>query len=336
MTNKKSIIRNGIYELLKLLGTLVIVSLITYILLELSPLDPVQSYINSEGVTVSLAQQQAIAEKWGMNKPAVERYILWIQAIFKGDFGVSMIYQQPVLDVISEKFKESLILIVGSWIIAGIMGFSLGILSAVRKDTGLDKLIRAYHIFIETVPTFWLSLLFILFFSIQLNWFPFGMSIPPGKLLAEVTILDRMRHLTLPMITLSLIGTADITMYTRQEVLKILNSDYIFFAKTRGDSMWQLIKRHIIKNASLPVLTIQLTSLGQLFSKTILIEEVFSYPGLGEMTVQAGLRQDIPLILGIVMFTTIIFVVGNSMSKIFYSMLDPRLRKGELAKWKQV
>lgn len=328
MKSKKYLIKNSMREIIKLLATLFVVSLITFVLLELSPLDPVQSYINSEGITVSLEQQQDIAEKWGMNEPAVERFITWLTSILQGDFGLSMIYRQPVLSVIFERFKESMLLIFGSWFISGISGFSLGIFSAVKKGTWLDKLIRGYSIFIETIPTFWLGLLFVLFFSIQLGWFPFGMSIPPGKLLTEVTILDRIRHLILPMLTLSFIGTADITMYTRQEVLKILNSDYILLAKTRGDSEWQIIKRHILKNASLPVLTIQLTSLGQLFSRTILIENVFSYPGLGEMTLQAGLRQDVPLILGIVIFTTFIFVVGNSMSKVFYGILDPRLREG--------
>ena len=166
-------------------------------------------------------------------------------------------------------------------------------------------------------------------FAVQLRWFPTGLGVPVGELSENVSFFDWVYRLILPAITLSVIGIAQIAMFTRDKLINVMSSDFILFAKARGESGWNLIRRHGIKNILLPAITLQFLSFNELFGGTVLVEQVFSYPGIGRATVAAGLRSDVPLLLGIVLFSTIFVFFGNMIADIIYNFVDPRIKEGE-------
>ena len=243
--------------------------------------------------------------------------------------GFSLIYRVPVTEVIISKFTSSLILMLSSWVISGFVGFGLGVLAGAKEGTWIDKVIKTYCYILQSSPTFWIGLVLLMFFSVYLGWFPIGLSVPIGQLSDTVTIWEWLDRLILPAITLSIVGIASITMYTRDKLINVKKSDYFLFAQARGESFWGIIKNHGIRNILLPAISIQFLSFNELFCGTILVEQVFAYPGIGQATVSAGLRSDVPLLLGIVIVSTIFVFVGNMLADIIYKYVDPRLRSVE-------
>lgn len=317
-------------KILKLITLLIALCIITFVLMELSPIDPVTAYVGAS-TKVGAEQRALIAEHWGLNKPPVERFMAWFTSIIQGDWGMSMIYRRPVLEVIGQKFLSSLALMSIAWVLSGILGFVLGIVAGVKEGKLADKLICAYcHILIST-PTFWLGILFIMVFAVALGWFPVAMSVPIGVLASEVSWLDKISHIILPAFTLSVLGIANICLHTREKVSEVMGSDYILFAKARGERLGSIVSNHVLKNVALPAITLQFLSFSELFGGAIFVEQVFSYPGLGQAVVQSGLRGDLPLLMGIVIISLIFVYTGNLIADILYRVIDPRIREGQRA-----
>lgn len=315
-------------KIIRLVTLLVAISFISFLLVKKSPIDPIQAYIGADMLKVGPEQRAKIMNYWGLDQPLFTQFYLWFTHLIKGDFGISMIYRRPVLDVIGERFFHSFVLMLISWIISGILGFILGSIAAMKKGTWIDRIIKSYCYILASTPTFWLGLLFLIVFAVWLRWFPIGMAAPPGILLEDVTLLDKLKHIILPAFTLSFLGVANIALHTRQKLIDVLSSDYILYARARGESEWTLYFRHGIRNIALPALTLQFAAFSELFGGAVLAEQVFSYPGIGQATVDAGLRGDVPLLLGIVIFSTIFVYVGNLIADILYLLLDPRMKKG--------
>ena len=328
MKNKKEILGFILKKFFKLITLLIALCIVTFIMLEKSPLDPVQAYVGAD-LTVTQEQRDNIAEYWGVNKPPLERFSSWFKAIAKGDLGRSMIYRRDVVDVISERFMASLALMLVAWVVSGVLGFILGIVSGINEGKFIDKFIRGYCYVLISTPTFWIGILLIIIFSVKLKLFPTGLGVPIGVLSDEVTISSLIKHLTLPALTLSILGISRVTLFTRQKLIEILNSDFILFAKARGENTRQLVIRHGLRNIALPAITEQFASFSELFGGIALAETVFSYPGLGTATTAAGLNGDVPLLLGIAIFSAIFVFVGNFIANILYGVLDPRLKEGK-------
>lgn len=327
---KQSIGKFAVQKLIKLITLVVALCIITFALIELSPIDPVTAYVGAN-TKVGAEQRALIAEYWGLEKPAPERFMNWFTDIIKGDWGTSMIFRRPVLAVIGQKFLSSLALMGVAWVLSGILGFLLGIIAGIREGKLADKLISAYcHLLIST-PTFWLGMLFIMVFAVKLNWFPVAMSVPIGVLASEVSLLDKISHLILPALTLSVLGIANICLHTREKVSEIMHADFILFAKARGESRKSIVFNHVIKNVALPAVTLQFLSFSELFGGTVFVEQVFSYPGLGQAVVQSGLRGDLPLLMGIVIISLIFVYTGNTIADLLYQVVDPRIREGQRA-----
>lgn len=316
-------------KLIRLILLLLVLSIAVFWLVSLSPIDPIQAYIGADVMRVGPEQRQAIAEYWGLNDPPAERYIRWLSAVLHGDLGTSMIYRAPAAEVIAEKFTHSLALMAAAWLLTGVFGFLLGILAALYHNRWPDRLITWYCYTIASTPTFWIGLLLLVVFAVWLGWFPIGLSVPAGRLAAEVTLLDRIHHMILPALTLSLIGLAPIAMHTREKLLDVLASDYITYARARGEKGFSLVLRHGLRNIALPAVTLQFTSFGELFGGAVLAEQVFSYPGLGQAAVQSGLRGDVPLLVGIVLCSAVFVACGNMIADLLYRFIDPRMRRGE-------
>jgi peptide/nickel transport system permease protein len=318
----------GCRKLLRLLLLLAAVAVFGFVLVSLSPIDPVDAYIGADMLQIGPEQRQMIAERWGLDQPPVARFLLWLGQILQGNFGTSMVFNQPVLTVITERFQTSLQMMLAAWLLSGALGLSLGVIAGAWKDTWLDRLIRLYAYILASSPTFWIALLLLIVFSVTLKVTPICCAAPPGVLAADITIWQRLHHLLLPAAALSIIGVANIALHTRQKMIDVFNSDYVLFARAQGESTWGIIGHHGLRNILLPAITLQFASLSELFGGSILAEQVFAYPGLGQATVQAALRSDVPLLLGIVLFSALFVYTGNTMADLAYPVIDPRIRIG--------
>ncbi|EMT51251.1 binding-protein-dependent transport system inner membrane protein [Brevibacillus borstelensis AK1] len=318
-------------KLLRMAALLIALCILSFWLVSYSPLDPVQAYVGADMTRVSSEQSEMIAEYWGLNKPPLERFLHWGSAVLHGDLGTSMIFRRPVAEVIGERFMASLALMSTAWLLSGVLGFALGAVAGMKQGTWADRLIKWYCFTLASTPAFWLGLLLVMVFAVWLGWFPVGLGVPAGKLADDVTLANRIYHLILPALTLSILGVANVALHTRQKLVDVLASDYILFARARGEKGLQLFWRHGLRNVALPAISIQFASISELIGGTVLAEQVFSYPGLGQATVQAGLRSDVPLLLGIVIFSALLVFVGNLAADIIYRVVDPRIRKGESA-----
>ena len=310
----------------RMLLLLIAVSILSFILITGSPIDTLTSYIGPES-TLSQEAREAIAEYWGLNDPPPERYLTWVKNILHGDFGISITYKQPVIEVIKERFSYSIVLMLCAWMLSGVLGFVLGIIAAVKQGSPFDRATKVFCLGLQSAPTFWIGLLLLSLFAVTLGWFPIGMAVPMGKLAEDVTLWDKVYHLILPVITLSLLGVGKITLYTRQKLIEVMSSDFILFARARGESEKQLVTRHCLRNIGLPVITIQFASFSELFGGMVLAETVFSYPGIGTATTAAAVNGDVPLLLGIALFSAIFVFVGNLAANILYGALDPRIKE---------
>ncbi|BCJ93837.1 ABC transporter permease [Anaerocolumna cellulosilytica] len=321
------ILKHAVTTLLRMILLLAGVSIISFLLVISSPIDPIDAYVGAES-NVSQEQRENVAEYWGLNEPPVKRYFTWLSKLMQGDMGTSITYQKPVTQILGSRFLASVTLMAIAWLLSGLFGFLLGIMSGAMQGSLFDKCVKTFCFVISSTPTFWIALLMLMLFSIRLGWFPIGLSVPIGKLSSEVTLLERVHHLILPALTLSITGISSIALHTRQKIIDVLKSDYILFAKARGENKWTLIRRHGLRNIAIPAITLQFASFSELFGGSVLAENVFSYPGLGSAASAAGLKGDVPLLLGIALCSVLFVFVGNLSANLLYGILNPQIREG--------
>lgn len=312
---------------IKIISLMLAVSVISFILVSESPVEPVQQYILGLGTAVSAEQRAEIEEYWGINEPPVERYFSWLSEVLHGNLGESAIYRRPVADIIRERFINSLALMLCAWLFSGLIGFVLGCVMGMYRNSLLDGILKKICYILSSVPTFWLGLVLLLVFSVWLKWFPIGFSSPVGVLSKDVTIWQKIHHLILPAFTLSLMSFANIALHTRQKLVDVQNSEYVLFAKARGEGKWTILRRHGLRNMILPALTLQFASFAELFGGSVMAENVFSYPGLGSAVSAAGLNSDVPLLLGVTLFSALFVCVGNMIANLLYGVVDPQIRE---------
>ncbi|WP_424769194.1 ABC transporter permease [Paenibacillus sp. sgz302251] len=310
----------------RLFALLASVSIVTFALMSLSPIDPVNSYIGADLMRVGPEQREQITAYWGLDRPFPERFMKWAGALLQGDMGTSMIYREPVSEVISERFLNSAILMAAAWLLSGMIGFTAGVIAAMHRDLWLDRIIKGYCYTLASTPAFWIALLIMMVFAVWLGWFPFGLGVPAGVLAENVTAADHIRHMILPVMTLSVVGIAPIALHTREKLIDVMASDYVLFARARGERGLGLLRRHGLRNIALPAITLQFAAFGELFGGAVLVEQVFSYPGLGQATVDAGIRGDVPLLMGLVLCSTLFVFAGNAIADFLYRVIDPRMR----------
>ena len=288
-------------NLVKILSLLLAVSLIAFVLVTASPVDPVQQYILGLGTAVSPEQRAQIEAYWGVDQPPVQRYLSWLSSVLHGDLGVSSLYRRPVAEILAERFGNSLALMVSAWVLSGLLGFGVGCAMGLFRDRWPDRLLKK----VCYVPS------------------------PIGLTQAEVTLGQRIYHLILPAVTLSFLSFSNIALHTRQKVIDVENSEYALFARARGEGALTRLFRHDLRNVLLPALTLQFSSFAELFGGSVLAENVFSYPGLGSAAAAAGLGGDVPLLLGITLFSALFVCAGNLIANLLYGVVDPRIREVE-------
>lgn len=312
-------------RLVRLMLVLVTVAMIAFGLIQASPIDPVDAYLGPQIAQVSPEQRLLIAERWGFDEPPATQFLHWLRHLASGDLGWSHVYNAPVAEVISSRFMASLPLLASAWFGATLLGFVLGVVAGTREGSRCDRWIRLYAYTLASTPTFWLAIVALLLFSVTLGWTPVCCAGPVGVVRDEQGLVSRLHHLVLPALTLSVLGVAHITLHTRSKMLDLMRSDIALHALAQGASRREIAWRHGARHAGLPALTLAFASLGELFGGSILVEQVFAYPGLGRATVEAGLRSDIPLLLAIAMATALFVSIGNALADLLYARLDPRL-----------
>ena len=320
----KKILSEVCRGLLLLIG----VSIIAFLLITKAPIDPLISYIGTNS-TLTQETKDEISEYWGLNDPLPERFAAWVNHAVHGDLGESITYKRPVADVIRERMMYSFTLMLSAWILSGILGFVIGIVCGMHPGSLFDRITKVFCLTTKCAPTFWLGLLFLTVFAVQLGWFPLGMAVPMGKLAEDVTLGDRIYHLILPTLTLTVVSISEVVLYTRQKLIEIMGSDFILYARARGESTSQLVRRHILRNIALPAITVHFAAFSELFGGMALAENVFSYPGIGTATTAAAMSGDVPLLLGIACFSAVFVFTGNLIANLLYGIFDPRIREAE-------
>jgi len=289
------------------------VTLAVFSMLFLVPGDPVKMML-AEFVTNpdQVAQMRA---QLHLDEPIFQQYGRFLGNALRGDLGVSIRSRRPVVQEIRENLGSTAQLALGSMLVAVVLGVSLGILAAAFRNSWLDVGSMLVALLGVSMPSFWLGLLLILLFSLQLGWFP-------------ATGGGDLPHLVMPMFTLGLIASAIIARLTRSSMLEVLGQDYIRTARAKGLAWWGVVIRHGLKNAFIPVVTIFGLQFGNLLAGAVIVETVFSRPGLGRLIVGAILSKDFPLVQGTILFVATTYVLINLLVDLAYAVFDPRIRYG--------
>ncbi|WP_300724598.1 ABC transporter permease [Pseudomonas sp.] len=298
----------------RLMALLLVTAAGTFVLLSFSPVDPIRAYIGNDLLHVPPEQYPLIAARWGLDLPLWERFLHWFSQMLQGDMGYSMLYNAPVSQVIGERFATSFALLLSAWLFSGIVGLAMGLTAGRYLNRWPDRFISTLSYVLASLPTFWIGLLLLSLFAVTLNWAPICCAWPPGSNAETATWGEKVRHLVLPMLALGLLGVGNIALHTRSRVAEVMNSEFIRYARAQGDKGWPLVNFHIVRHALTPAVCLQFASLGELIGGSLLAEKVFAYPGLGQATIDAGLRGDIPLLMGIVMFCAVLVFSGNSIA----------------------
>ena len=315
-------------KILRMALLLLGVSVVTFLLMSASPLDPLQTNVGQVALgTMSQEQVEHLEAYWGVDTPPLERYAGWLTDLLHGDMGTSLLYRQPVSTVIWQRLSSSLLLLLTAWILSGVLGLLMGMAAGACRGRWPDKLIRGWCLLISSTPAFWLGILLLLVFSVWLGWLPVGLSVPVGMESSMVSVADRLQHAILPALTLSITGVASMALHTREKMIDVLESDYVLFAKARGESMKSVVWRHGLRGVALPAITLQAGSVSEIIGGSVLVEQAFSYPGLGQAAVTAGLGSDLPLLMGITLITSAMVFGGNLAADLLYGVVDPKIRR---------
>jgi peptide/nickel transport system permease protein len=295
-------------------GILVIfgISIFSFLLIHFIPGDPVKIML---GINASPEQVEKLTHHLGLDKPLLVQYGQYIMNVFEGDFGTSLKTGRPVLTEILDRFPETVKLAVFGLFVAVVIGISLGILAARFKDSFIDKLCTALATLGVSIPSFWLAILLVMLFSVKLSWFP----------IANGT---GFRDLILPAVTLGVVASTMIMRLTRNGMVEVLSNDYIRTARAKGLEDGLILFRHALRNVLIPVVTVIGLQLAALLGGTVIIEQVFNWPGLGTLALGAIMSRDFPLIQGIVLFMGVAYVTINILVDVLYSLIDPRVEMG--------
>ncbi len=322
------------YVLRRVLGAVPLVvgvATVIFFILELAPGDPTARYI---GPSVPPEAVDRIRANMGLDEPAPVRYVKWLAALARGDFGWSLGKNRPVSGLIAEILPNTLLLSGSALLLAFAVGMVIGVLQAMRHHSLLDEALGVVTLFFYSMPSFWLALMLILVFALHasvagwpVNFPASGMqSVDYAFLPPPEKILDRVRHLVLPVGTLTLVLSAGIARYARSSMLDVIRQDYIRTARAKGLPEWRVVLGHALRNALAPVITLLGLAIPILFSGTVFVEVVFGWPGMGQLVVEAVGQRDYPVVMAGSFVFACLVVAGNLLADVLYAVADPRVR----------
>ncbi|CCN83812.1 Putative ABC-type dipeptide/oligopeptide/nickel transport systems, permease component [Vibrio nigripulchritudo SFn27] len=308
------------FRVVGLVATILATSLIVFLVLEVLPGDPAEVML---GVNAQADTLAALRAEMGFDRPLLERYLSWIGGFFIGDLGKSYTYGVPVSELVADRIVVSLPLAILAILLSTILAIPLGVYSAYKHGRTADTVVMGFAQIGVAIPNFWLGLLFILVFSVELRWFPSS-----GFVGWDTGFWAGIHFLTLPAIALALPQAAILARVTRSSVLETLTEDYIRTARAKGLTRRLALWRHAVRNALIPVITIMGLQFSFLLAGTIIIESVFTLPGLGRLIFQAISQRDLIVVESIIVLLAISVIFVNFVVDVTYGLLDPRLRGG--------
>jgi peptide/nickel transport system permease protein len=323
---------------LQIIPVLLGVSIVVFFMVRAIPGDPAQLLLGQQATEAQVAQ---VRENMGLDKPIFVQYGLFLAEAVRGDLGDSIVTGRPVTTELAERFPATLELTAFAMLVAVLVGVPVGVISAVKQYSLLDKVTSVLALTGISMPIFWLAMILIVIFFVNLGWLPF-----PGRLSPEVTIpaitglvlvdsllalnfgafWDGLLHLIMPAIALGTIPMAVVTRMTRSSMLEVMNEDYVRTARAKGVIPWRVVSKHALRNAMLPTVTVIGLQVGLLMGGAVITETIFSWPGVGQIAYESIFRRDYAMIQGVVLYGATLFVLVNLLVDILYAVLDPRVR----------
>jgi peptide/nickel transport system permease protein len=308
-----------IRRILQTLITLFVVSLISFTLSMVLPGDPSLSIVGSEGASEAMVQN--LRQELGLDQPIVVQYFKWLGALISGDFGISIRTRAHVLTLFGQRLPVTLELLFFGILFALMIAIPMGIFSALRPNTWVDTAGTVIAVSGVAMPQFFLGMILILVFSIWLGWLPSSGYVSPGD-----NLLGNLKGMILPAISLGSVVAAEIMRQLRSSMLEVLNEEFVQTARAKGVPEYQVIIRHVLRNALIPVVTLLGMRIGRLIGGIVIIEVVFSLPGIGRLLMNAVLFNDFPVLQTGVLLVALAVTFLNLLADVSYSFLDPRIR----------
>ncbi|NEW05023.1 ABC transporter permease [Paenibacillus sp. SYP-B3998] len=264
---------------------------------------------------------------YGLNKPLLERYALWMKNAFHGDFGFSMAQQQPVLKLFNQYVWNSFLLAIVSTFLTWLIAVIVGVVAAYKQYSWFDTIVMIVIFAAMSIPSFFIGLYLIKVLAVDLKWLPPGGMLTTGSNATGIAYLKEvLKHMTLPVIVMTLLGLGSLTRYFRSNMIDVIKQDYIRTARAKGLKEGKVLFTHALRNALLPAITLVGFELPALFGGSLIIEKIFNWPGIGQLYMQSFALRDYPLLMGFTMFIAILTVIGTLISDILYHVADPRVR----------
>jgi len=326
------LIRYVLRRLLQAIPLLLVIATVTFFVIHLAPGDPMDLFLQPR-LRRQMDPQviELMRQRFGLDQPIYVQFGKWLANLAHGDLGESFQYRRPVTSLLAERIPYTLQLAVLALLFDALIGIALGIYSAVRQYSWPDRAVTIGSLAIYSIPGFWLAIMLVMVFSVNLGWFPISQtrSLDYDLLSTWGKIGDRLWHLVLPVFVLGVAQAAGTARYMRNRLLEVLSQEYILAARARGLRERTVILKHALRNALIPILTIYGMSLPFLLGGAVLIENVFSWPGMRLLATEAVGARDYPVILATTMIAAVLVILGNLLADITYSIVDPRISLGE-------
>ena len=318
------------YILIRLINSIPLllgITLITFVVIRLAPGNPT-FYEGAFNPRVKPEAVKKLEKLYGLDKPLYQQYLLWLKRIAKLDFGNSFVDGKPVIEKIKERLPITLIINLLSLAIILVVAIPIGIVSALKRDSLLDKSLTVFVFIGFSMPGYWLALLLMILFGIKLRILPISglESLNAAQLKGWALWWDRAKHLILPVFISAFGGLAGFSRYMRQSMLEVLQQDYIVTAKAKGLPERVVVRRHALRNALMPIVTLLGLSIPGLIGGSVIFETIFAIPGMGQLFYEAAMARDYPTIMGILTIGAVLTLLGNLMADITYAFIDPRIR----------
>lgn len=313
-----SVLRYVAKRLLLTLPTLLVVAILVFSLVRLIPGDPAQVMLGEAADAETIA---ALRGEMGLDQPLWTQFLTWISDVLRGDLGTSIITLEPVSTLVLERFGVTATIVVTAIVLATLLAIGVGLIAAAHRGRPFDRAITGFATVSMAIPSFWLGLMLILVFGVQLQWLPVIGYVPLSDGLAEA-----LPYIILPVATLAIVECGVLIRMMRASAIDVLSLDYVTHARAKGLSEPRVLVRHVFPNAFAPTMTLVGLTLGHLLGGAVVVETVFTLPGLGRLVVDAVLSRDYPVVQGCLLFTAFIYVLVNLATDLLYPAFDPRVR----------
>ncbi len=315
---------------LELIPIFFAISIIIFVIMNSMPGDPLlqMRMQNPRAMANDPQRMKELREYYRLDDPLPVKYFTWLKSVMTGDLGYSSMYKMPVMDLITSRLPNTLILTITAWLIGLVFALPIGILSAVKKYSVFDYSTTVFAFIGISLPSFWFALIAIIIFSVNLKWLPVSGMATYGVVGTWNIFVDRLRYLVLPAFVLGLVQVASWVRYIRTSLLEVLDQDYVRTAYAKGVPDRKVIIKHALKNAMIPIITIIALDIPYFFGGALIIETVFSWPGMGRLMYQAVISSDYNLAISCLMFLAIITLISNLVADFLYVLVDPRIRMG--------